>query len=639
MKRILSILLAITLLIASGCAGNSGNIEQPGDTTNNVENSDTTNTTPPEDTVGENTEDTSDAGENTPGTDTPDYSNSDYHPTDTGWKLGDTIADFSFTTYKGESYTLSEILAEKDAVLINIFATWCGPCKSEFPFMEKVYKQLKDKIEIVALSGDSSDTAQGVRQVATSLGLTFPMGLDNAGISHGIKLAAYPTTLLVDRFGTIVFMQVGSFDDETALTNMFEFLICDEYTESVVLDKTPPAMPHLDKLSDEALSDALGAEGIVFTNTPGAYSWPMALAEIDGRTALVTTNKNMYRSRCSVQTTVTAAAGDVFAFDLKISSEMGYDFFTLTVNGEIVKAFSGEKDWMTYAYAFNADGEYQIELAYIKDDATDVGEDTLWLDNVRILSGDEAAAALAGNSSYPVASETTFGISNTDVTEVVFEDPYKVVYKIFGCPYKAYLVNSTEVNCVITIAADIDPEAAICYDNQGNVYTLSTIATRDGYQVSFTINTIENGGKGYIYVTLDPDALTDGETYPFVFFADEAGLEKFTKSFAAGAWHDAEEWEKEQEEQKEEPQGDVVYTIRCVDENGQRIAGVTLQICNDSTCSVYVTDANGECVLTLPSDHYEIHVLKAPEGFAFDSAEIIEAPVEGGELTITLKHS
>ena len=631
MKRILSILLAITLLIASGCAGTSGNNEQLDNAqTNNTQNTDTNDITPPDDTTDESTDAPSDDGEDTP------TGNSDYNPTVTGWKKGDTIADFTFTSIEGDTYTLSEILMEKDAVLINIFATWCGPCKSEFPFMEQVYKKLQDKIEIVALSGDGSDNIEKIQQVANSLGLTFPMGMDSAGISAGVKLSAYPTTLLVDRFGTIVFFQIGSFEKESDILNMFEYLISEEYTESVILDKIPPTMPHLEKLSDEALSGAMGEAGLVFTNAPGVYNWPMAQADVDGRSALVSTSQGMDRSRSAVQTTANAAAGDVFAFDFKLSSEAGYDFLTLSVNGEIVKVFSGEKDWSSFAYTFPADGEYLVELAYIKDDATDSGEDTLWLDNARVLAGDEAAAVLAANPTYPTAAETSFQITNMDATRIVFDDPYKVVYKIFGCPYEAYLLNGQEANFAITIPDDVDPEAAICYDNKGNTYVLTSLASGDGYSISFTVDSLDNGGKGYTYVILDPDALHDGDTYPIVFFADVAGMEKFAKSFAAGEWHGAEEWEASQGEQNEESQGDVTYTLRCEDENGERIAGVTLQVCNDTTCSVYVTNANGECVLTLPADNYEIHILKAPEGYTFDSEIVVAAPIEGGEITISL---
>ena len=637
MKRILALLLAFTLLFAAGCGNSSVNNTPPDDA--QVEDNQTpgtNDTTPPADDSGASDEGTTD--------ETPDDTpivNSDYNPTVTGFKTGDTIADFTITTFDKKEVTLSSVLAEKDAVLINIFATWCGPCKSEFPFMEESYQQFKDRVEVIALSGDSTDTNEMIRQLATSLGVTFPMGQDTAGISRGFKVNAFPTTILIDRFGTIVYTHIGSFPDAQSFINLYDFLVSDEYTESVVLKEIPPAMPHIDQLSGEELSAAMGDAGLVFENVAGQYTWPMALAEIDGRSTLVSTNKDKNQGFCAVQTTVTAAAGEVFAFDLKLSSEATFDYFTMKVNGEIVKVFSGELDWTGYAYQFPADGEYTIELAYLKDDYTGVGEDTLWLDNARILSGDEAAAALAANPSYPTADETTFRITNKDITEVFFEDPYGIVYKIFGCPYQAYIVNALEVNCEFTIAGDVDPEATICYDNHDLRYCLTSLVSGKGYALTCAVDSLETTGKGFTYVVLDPDVMKDGDELPIVFFANVEGLEKFAKTFAAGGWCKADElesapWYKAEEE---EPQGDVTYTLRCEDENGERIAGVTLQVCNDSTCSVYVTDENGECVLTLPADNYEIHILKAPEGYTFDSEAIVEAPAAGGEFIFNLKRA
>ena len=68
------------------------------------------------------------------------------------YQPGDKIDDFTMTTYDGTSVTLSEVLKEKEMVLINIWATWCGPCRNEFPFLEEAYQQYKDKVEVLALS-------------------------------------------------------------------------------------------------------------------------------------------------------------------------------------------------------------------------------------------------------------------------------------------------------------------------------------------------------------------------------------------------------------------------------------------------------------------------------------------------------
>ena len=105
----------------------------------------------------------------------------------TFYQLGDKMDDFTVTTYDGRSLTLSEVLKEKDAVLINFWATWCGPCRQEFPFMEEAYQQYTDKVEIIALSVEPTDTNDVLAAFAAEQGVTqclvvnYPMMLNSDG--------------------------------------------------------------------------------------------------------------------------------------------------------------------------------------------------------------------------------------------------------------------------------------------------------------------------------------------------------------------------------------------------------------------------------------------------------------------------
>lgn len=55
--------------------------------------------------------------------------------------LGGPMPDFTVSTLDGGTFTLSDALKEKDAVLVNFWATWCGPCAFEFPYLEEAYEQ------------------------------------------------------------------------------------------------------------------------------------------------------------------------------------------------------------------------------------------------------------------------------------------------------------------------------------------------------------------------------------------------------------------------------------------------------------------------------------------------------------------
>ena len=72
--------------------------------------------------------------------------------------LGQPMPDFTVTTIEGETLTLSEVLAGKKAVLVNLWATWCGPCAMEFPSLEQAYETYKDDVEVIALSIEANDT-------------------------------------------------------------------------------------------------------------------------------------------------------------------------------------------------------------------------------------------------------------------------------------------------------------------------------------------------------------------------------------------------------------------------------------------------------------------------------------------------
>jgi len=70
------------------------------------------------------------------------------------------MPEFSVELTDGSQAVLSELLEENDLVVLNIFASWCGPCEIEFPEMEKVYQENKDRMVIVAVSGDPEDTME-----------------------------------------------------------------------------------------------------------------------------------------------------------------------------------------------------------------------------------------------------------------------------------------------------------------------------------------------------------------------------------------------------------------------------------------------------------------------------------------------
>ena len=208
---------------------------------------------------------------------------------------GDHIQDFTFTTYQGEQVSLYDILAEKEAVLINIWATWCGPCRNEFPYLQEAYEQYKDRVEVIALSCEPSDTPKVLADFAEKYGLTFKIGQDPVDFLTALRTSSIPTSVMVDRFGTICFVESGAMPDTDSFIRLFDAFLGDEYTESELLDGIPPKKPNVPQPTPKELSAALNAEdgSISFDNPVNSYTWPMVIAEKDGRMVVASSNSGV----------------------------------------------------------------------------------------------------------------------------------------------------------------------------------------------------------------------------------------------------------------------------------------------------------------------------------------------------------
>ena len=126
-------------------------------------------------------------------------------------KLGEPAPNFQLPDLQGHLVTLSDLRGK--VVLLNFWATWCGPCRVEMPAMEQLYRTLSRKdFEILAVSID----AQGVavtRPFQQEYHLTFPILHDpdyRVGLMYGAR--SLPMTFLVDRQGVVRHQIFGARD-------------------------------------------------------------------------------------------------------------------------------------------------------------------------------------------------------------------------------------------------------------------------------------------------------------------------------------------------------------------------------------------------------------------------------------------
>lgn len=144
---------------------------------------------------------------------------------------GETAPDFEVTTTDGTTVKMSDLLEGKEAAVVVLFATWCGPCEEEFPEMDKVYQKYQDKMSMIALDVDSLDDEKALKEYQKNHDLSFPMAMGNESLDF-ITTTSYPTTLIIDRNGKIGCWRIGSIPKAEAFEKAVTTFLGDNYEET-----------------------------------------------------------------------------------------------------------------------------------------------------------------------------------------------------------------------------------------------------------------------------------------------------------------------------------------------------------------------------------------------------------------------
>jgi len=100
------------------------------------------------------------------------------------------------------------------AVVLNVWASWCIPCKEEAPYLEQVWQSNRDR-GVVVLGLDAKDFRADARRFANRYGLTFPLAYDGPGdVIDGYGVTGFPETFVLDREGRVVRAFAGAVDGE-----------------------------------------------------------------------------------------------------------------------------------------------------------------------------------------------------------------------------------------------------------------------------------------------------------------------------------------------------------------------------------------------------------------------------------------
>ncbi len=128
--------------------------------------------------------------------------------------LGSEAPGFSAQTLDSLPATKSLDDYRGNVVMLNVWATWCAPCRIEMPSMERLHAAYGDKgLKIVAVSIDDPGTEQQVRDFVKQFGLTFEILHDpTKAISRKYQTTGYPETVILGRDGIIRKKLLGATD-------------------------------------------------------------------------------------------------------------------------------------------------------------------------------------------------------------------------------------------------------------------------------------------------------------------------------------------------------------------------------------------------------------------------------------------
>jgi peroxiredoxin len=133
--------------------------------------------------------------------------------------------DFELKSLTGETVKLADLRGQ--AVLVNLWATWCPPCREEMPTLEKMYNEYKDQgFVVLGVNMTRQDDAQAVAPFVEKYGLTFPILLDETGkVGITYQMKSLPSSFFIDRQGIITEVVIGGPMTEALLRTRIEAIL------------------------------------------------------------------------------------------------------------------------------------------------------------------------------------------------------------------------------------------------------------------------------------------------------------------------------------------------------------------------------------------------------------------------------
>ncbi len=130
-------------------------------------------------------------------------------------QLPTSAPDFNLKDLNGQIVTLKQ--SRGKPVFINFWASWCGPCRDEMPFLQETYNNYKDK-GLVFYEIDWGETPDAINKFFKDNGYSMPVLLDlDRSVGQTYKITGVPETFLIDKNGIIRKWQIGAYPNGQAI--------------------------------------------------------------------------------------------------------------------------------------------------------------------------------------------------------------------------------------------------------------------------------------------------------------------------------------------------------------------------------------------------------------------------------------
>ncbi|MDE7264972.1 MAG: TlpA family protein disulfide reductase, partial [Clostridia bacterium] len=326
------------------------------------------------------------------------------------YSVGDVMYDFAFTdAVSNTKLTLSDFLNGENAykaVMLNFFYIDCNPCRLEFPAIQEAYQAYKDKIAIVALSyTDSNKDIKTFAETTMKPSLTFNLGYDSAGMTSKFGVSAFPTTVIIDRYGVVATVNTeGSQTAASYWRAMFNYYTSDNYIQDdnnsdddpeVPVEFTRPdenlVMPSTEEINDALTGEVKGnAEIIKYYEEEGRdkeFTWPWEILTEDNKKYITATNAEIPYSFATIYADIYLTPGDAISFEYNVITETEVDILYAFVNGSIVAQYSGNSEgWQEElaVYVANRNETVTVAFMYYKDLKTNVDNERASIRNLNV---------------------------------------------------------------------------------------------------------------------------------------------------------------------------------------------------------------------------------------------------------------